>query len=97
MKKVIICAVLGITLGMGSNITVYAAGTFQNCGETVTMGTDKGETFTVDYSADQIAEYTENQFEEEEVTILCEPSKYTFLWNKDTFKYKLHIPDNGFL
>ncbi len=97
MKKIIICAVLGMTLGIGSNITANAAGIFSNCEETVTMGTDKGETFTVDYSVDQVAEYTENQFEEEEVIISCEPQKYTFFGNKDTFKYKLHIPDDGYL
>ena len=34
-----------------------------------------------------------NQFEEEEVIISCEPKKYTCILNKDTFKYKIHIPD----
>ena len=64
-----------VTLGVGSNITANATEVFSNYKETVTVGTD--EKFTVDYSADQIAECTENQFEEEEVIISCEPKKYT--------------------
>ena len=96
MKKVFVCAVLAVIFGVvGSNVTANATEVFSNYKETVTIGTD--EKFTVDYSADQIAECTENQFEEEEVIISCEPKKYTCILNKDTFKYKIHIPDDGHL
>ena len=84
MKKVFVCAVLAVIFGVvGSNVTANATEVFSNYKETVTIGTD--EKFTVDYSADQIAECTENQFEEEEVIISCEPKKYTCILNKDTF------------
>lgn len=94
--KTILCILAGTILGISSSqIPANATNLFSDYTETVSLGNEENQ-FSIDYRSNLDAKYTTNQFEETQVIISCLPKEHTVfsVKNDQTFKYKLHIPDN---